>query len=112
MVVLVLGFEIVLSNKMTAFGLVVSVSTAEYGDYWKLLNKYNLNKMNVRQSLCSCRFYFDCIDTYLNGTKGSCPDSMNDYRNQVISSTKDMQIDHVTNMNVSRITVTCCSRAS
>ena len=94
------GFKIVKT-------FVVSVSTAEYGDYWELLNKYNLNKMNVRQSLCSCRFCFDYIENYLNGTEGRCPDSMSDYRNQVISLTEDMQIDHVTNMKVSRITVKC-----
>ena len=29
---------------MVAFGLVVSVSTAEYGNYWKLLIESDLNK--------------------------------------------------------------------
>ena len=36
-----------------------------------------------------------------------CPDPMSDYRNQMISLTKDMQIDHVANMKASRITVKC-----
>ena len=57
---------------------------------------------NDRQGLCSCRFCFDCIENYLNGTEGRCPDEMSDYRNQVISVTKDMQIDHVANMKKSK----------
>ena len=62
---------------------------------------------NARQSLCGFRFCFDCIENYLNGTEGICPDSMSDCRNKVISLTKDMQIDHLANMKVSRITMKC-----
>ena len=106
------------------FYSVKMMSDEKYGNYWELLNKYNLKietKMysdlicvickntlkNARQSLCSCRYCFDYIENYLNGTEGMCPDSLSDYRNQVISLRKDMQIDHVANMKASRITVKC-----
>ena len=110
---------------MVAFGFKIVVNKWWLTNYfWELLNGYNFEMetklykdfmcvicktvlKNARQSLCGCRFCFDCIENYLNGTEGLCPDPMSDCRDPVISLTKDIQIDHVANMKASGNSVKC-----
>lgn len=91
---------------------------------WELLNKYQfdidhelLNDLtcticekilkNARQSLCGCRYCYECIKTYLNNDEKCCPGRTKDCVEQSIRLDKDIHLDHVANMKVSRLVVTC-----